>query len=115
MVSFQRILDVEIGVRVFGTLDLKPRICMCALVYGFGNRTNTGYTILIHGLIHILYYIRVTILCYASIVMTLPVVRIYIMINVYDKRSYETTRNQKVCMLKYVSIRALMNSIQTYY
>jgi hypothetical protein len=33
------------------------------------------------------------------------------MINIYDKRSYKTPRNQKMCMLKYVSIRALMNSI----
>jgi hypothetical protein len=27
-----------IGVRVFGILDLKPRICECTLLYGFGNR-----------------------------------------------------------------------------
>jgi Chromo (CHRromatin Organisation MOdifier) domain len=32
--------------------------------------TETGYTILIHGLIHRLDYIRITILCYANIVMT---------------------------------------------
>jgi hypothetical protein len=32
--------------------------------------TETGYTILIHGLIYILYYIRIIILCYANIVMT---------------------------------------------
>jgi hypothetical protein len=38
---------------------------------------NTGYTILIHGLILILYYIRMIILCYANVVVTptLPRVR----------------------------------------
>jgi hypothetical protein len=36
--------------------------------------TETGYTILIHGLIHILDYIRITILCYANIVMTAEVI-----------------------------------------
>jgi hypothetical protein len=38
---------------------------------------STGYTILIHGLIHILHYIRITISCYADIVVTpiLPHVR----------------------------------------
>jgi hypothetical protein len=43
--------------------------------------TNTGYTILIHGLIHTLDYIRITILCYANIVVTLPVVRKWIIMN----------------------------------
>jgi hypothetical protein len=28
----------EIGVRVFGILDLKPRIFECTLLYGFGDR-----------------------------------------------------------------------------
>jgi hypothetical protein len=37
--------------------------------------TETGYTILIHGLIHILDYIRITILCYANIVMTRSILR----------------------------------------
>jgi hypothetical protein len=31
----------------------------------------TGYTTLIHGLIHILYYIRITIIFYTIIIMTL--------------------------------------------
>jgi hypothetical protein len=34
------------------------------------HNTDTGYTILIHGLIHRLDYIRITIPCYANIVMT---------------------------------------------
>jgi hypothetical protein len=38
MVSFYRSLDIGIGVRVFGILDLKPRIYECTLLYGFGNR-----------------------------------------------------------------------------
>jgi hypothetical protein len=32
--------------------------------------TETGYTILIHGLIHILYYNRITIIYYTIIIMT---------------------------------------------
>jgi hypothetical protein len=36
--------------------------------YGFGNRVRTkGYTILLYGLIHILYYIRVSMLYYAML------------------------------------------------
>jgi hypothetical protein len=58
-------------VRVFGNVDLKPKICVCLLLYGFGNRVRTkGYTILIHGLIHILFYIRITIIYYTIIIMT---------------------------------------------
>jgi hypothetical protein len=34
---------------------------------------DTGYTILIHGLIHRQEYIRITILCYANIVMTISI------------------------------------------
>jgi hypothetical protein len=59
MVSFQRILDVEIGVRVFGTLDLKPRICMCALVYGFGNRITIQATLYLFMGLYIYYTISV--------------------------------------------------------
>jgi hypothetical protein len=33
--------------------------------------TETGYTILIHGLIHILHYIRITIIYYTIIIMTI--------------------------------------------
>jgi hypothetical protein len=38
--------------------------------------TDTGYNILIHGLIHRLDYIRITILCYANIVMTPGLARV---------------------------------------
>jgi hypothetical protein len=49
-------------VRVFGILDDVIRF--------WEPYTDTGYTILIHGLIHRLDYIRVTILCHANIIMT---------------------------------------------
>jgi hypothetical protein len=71
-------------VRVFGILDLKPRIFECTLLYDFRNRIPiqaTHNTILIHGLLHILDYIHITILCYANIVITLPVVRKWIIMN----------------------------------
>jgi hypothetical protein len=42
--------------------------------------TDTGYTILIHGLIHRLEYIRITILCHVNIVMT-----------IFNKHGYQVT------------------------
>jgi hypothetical protein len=47
-----RSLDIGIGVRVFGT-----GICVCKLLYGFGNRIT-------------IYCIRITIFCYANFVAT---------------------------------------------
>jgi hypothetical protein len=37
-VTRQRSLDIGIEAKVFGTLDLKPRISVCALLYGLGDR-----------------------------------------------------------------------------
>jgi hypothetical protein len=55
-------IDTENEVRVFGNLDLKPRICEFTLLIRFWKPyTETDYTILIHGLTHILYYIRIII------------------------------------------------------
>jgi hypothetical protein len=59
MVSFQRLLDTEIGVRVFGTLDLKPRIYMCALLHGIGNRIPIQATLYLFMGLYIYYTISV--------------------------------------------------------
>jgi hypothetical protein len=59
MVSFQRLLDVEVGVRVFGTLDLKPGICICALLHGFGDRIPIQATLYLFMGLYIYYTISV--------------------------------------------------------
>jgi hypothetical protein len=65
--------------------------------------TETGYTILIHGLIHILDYIRITILCYANIVMTAKDIIIgmsYITINIEVKYTVKLREKIELITIK---------------